>query len=285
MIFGPRPDRFQGRGKGEQKVAEKLRVRPYRFWEVVWDCAPCPFILISFFDWFMNRSVTAGEHMVPQTATALVEHAIISAFVGGIWMQFAANSTLRQVCGRDWRESLTLTEIDERAYLVSQLRPRIVVQGIIFLIGIALCLCALVAGGIWLHYQSLMLERFSWSEFLLLLSLLYVAATSLVCGFSGGLLGGMSRIRKLCREGEGRAILFLTQLKWCAIMIVVFLLFFLGAFLIILSMFWQESESRGPIAIFIATITFVICTFFNSVCASSIRLTWKDTGKAFRNLD
>lgn len=262
-----------------------MKARPYRFWEVVRDLAPCPIILFSAFDHFMNRSVTAGEHMAPQIATEFVGQVVVSAFVGGIWMQFAANSTLRQICGRNWRETLALTEIDERAYLFSQLRLRIVGHGIIFLLGIALCLCALVAGAAWLHRQSLILERFNWSELLLLLSLVYVAVTTLICGFSGGLLGGMSRIRKLCREGEERAILLLTQLKWCVIMMVVFLFLSVVAILIVAGMFWLESEKPGPISVLTAMITFAICTFLNSSCTSAIRLTWKDTGKAFRNLD
>jgi len=186
-------------------MQEPLKPRPYRLGEVALDLAP----LIGT---FAGCAIYLGEDISSWRDVAAVTTfiAMILPVAGAAWMQFTTAGTLERISPREWRESLAMTELDARSYLISQLKPRVVVQSLPFVAG-ALSVCTLplfflLSGEPWPPNIADWIFVFSMFIFSLL--------SMQVCGWCVGVIGICSRLRRLCRPIRPDSFIVLTSFKW-----------------------------------------------------------------------
>lgn len=186
-------------------MQESIKPRPYSLSEVAWDLVP----LIGT---FLGCAIYWGEEVSRwrDAAAVTIFIAMILPVAGAAWMQFSTLRTLERISQREWREALAMTELDAKSYLISQLRPRVVVQSFPFVVG---------ALGVFTLPIFPFLGGNSWptrvSEWLLVFSIYIFSVLSMqVCGWCVGVIGICSRLRRLCRPSRPDTFIVLTSFKW-----------------------------------------------------------------------
>lgn len=132
---------------------------------------------------------------------------LVAPIVAASWMHFSFNSRLERISATDFRESLALTNLSPKTIIVGQLRPRIIRQTILPVI----CFASLA---LLITIIVVMNQSFSFPVFL---NFLYPILSLYFSAYCFGLLGVVSRLRRLCRPSSAPPILILRSLGWLAL--------------------------------------------------------------------
>lgn len=266
--------------EGINPLEPELKPRSLRFGEIAWDLMP----LILIFGWLF---IEASNPVIPPVQSNLfigipMALAFSVSIANALWMQFSAFALIRRLTQLEWRESLYLSEIKARPYLVSQLGFRAKLQVIPFAVGM-FC-CTLAAG---LGFQAGVEENWRDSTVILGTGLIYALLCMQFCGVCTGLLGHLNRIRLLCKPHASEVSLIFISAQWIAIILITPATLIIGGTFVLdwaMELVSEDSDPvRGENYLFSAVTIylFIMCTSLSLFFYWRLKRSWRKTQEAF----
>lgn len=249
---------------GELEVDEKFKVRPYRLGEVAWDLTPVLAIPILFLALFGDLINDRFEWMV-----ALLLLAFITPIGAPCWMHLSTGRTLRRIARTEWREAIYLSGTAAREYILSELRPRMIVQFIPIALGIPLF------GAFWWQAAKLDLGEdplYSFEEELAGMATLYVTASLYFCGAGVGYWGLADRLRATCRNGGSGQREGLVLMKWLSVTLFTPMIIIAGTIYLTFS---ALVETDGDAMLYSSIYLVAVFSYLNWIVYRGTRRAWR----------
>lgn len=196
----------------------ELKPRAIRVGEVVWDLLPVV-VVSGLILPGSNLAFAFGAGALQQILHSLIFLAFAISIGNAVWMQLSGFALIRRITQAEWRESLYLSEIRARPYLISQLKSRAKVQAIPLMIGLLCCIFACGAG--FHHFKGLSDSDFNKMLAIPYAGVLYALVALQFGGVCAGFLGHLERIQHLCKPRSGEASLVHISAKWIVVVFIV----------------------------------------------------------------
>lgn len=284
--FCPEP-RIEPRPEGINPLEPELKPRPLRTREIVWDLFPTSAII----GWCVLVLIVDEHARPPHTdANDFTFVFMLLAFsvplVNAIWMQLSGASLIRRITQPEWRESIWLSELKSRPYLLSQLKARAIIQSIPFAVGMVCC-------GLAVSCSLYNMTQKEWrpAEIFFGTGLIYALGSMQICGLCAGYLGHFDRIRWCCEGHSSAHALTLASCKWIVIILMTpFVIMLLGAFTagFVEEFFVGSPDDPDAVILFNASgdVAFgayclFACTLLNLFFYHRLKISWKRTRDEF----
>lgn len=196
------------------KLNTELKPRPLRLGEIIWDVSP---FIVGFFLILLILKLNRAVWPPPDgIAAAFTPISIALAYVIPIghacMMQLSGHEILRRITLLEWRESLYLSGIEARPYLLSQLKARAIFQSIPFGVGAVFSVLGAGFGIALLGEEKTPLASFGFGA-----AIIFGLFCLQFCALCAGHLGHLDRLRSLCPPNSSDIPLYFFSLKWIAI--------------------------------------------------------------------
>lgn len=196
------------------KLNTELKTRPLRPGEIAWDLSP---FIVGFFLILLILKLNRAVWPPPEgIAAAFTPISIALAYVIPIghacMMQLSGHEILRRITLLEWRESLYLSGIESRPYLVSQIKTRAIFQSIPFGVGAVFSVLGAAFGIALLGEEKQPLVALGFGA-----AIIYGLFCLQFCALCAAHLGHLDRLRSLCRPNSSEIPLYFFSLKWIAV--------------------------------------------------------------------
>jgi len=275
------------RPAGINPLEPELKPRPLRTREIVWDLFPTAAII----GWCVLVLI-ADEHSRPPHTDAmdfaggLMGIAFGLSVGSAIWMQLSNFKFIGHITRLEWRESLWLTDVKAREYLVSQFKSRAMIQAIPFAVGLLGCALAVA-----LSFYDMTQEEWSQLEVIFGAGMIYALISMQICGLCAGLMGRLNSIRSGCQPKTSELSRIFIIFKWIVIVLMTpFFIMLLGIFVagFVESFFVGSPDDADDVILFTVSGTVAFgayclfaCTLLNLFFYHRLKISWKKTQDEF----